>query len=83
MKSRDKCVLAINALLIGFISNACTEKAAATVYTKPERGVHLVNDSPGFSFTDESGKYYYHDMLSQYVIYDPNTSNHAWRFFSG
>ncbi|TXZ07949.1 hypothetical protein FXE63_09425 [Vibrio mimicus] len=83
MKSRDKWLLAISALLMGFILNACTEETTTTVHAKPKRGVHLVNDSPGFSFTDEAGKYYYHDTLSQYVKYDPNTSNHTWRFFSG
>lgn len=44
--------------------------------------LNIINDSPGFSFIDENGKYYYHDTLSAYSTYSPNDYHHAWRFFS-
>ncbi|WP_421338127.1 hypothetical protein [Aeromonas veronii] len=56
--------------------------AAVTATHTPPVEVHLVNDSPGFSFIDETGKYFYHDTLSQYNKYNPNNADHAWRFFS-
>ncbi|MEZ6964530.1 RICIN domain-containing protein [Aeromonas sp. S9(2024)] len=55
--------------------------AVTAEHTSPEQ-VFLVNDSPGFSFIDETGKYLYHDTLSQYNKYNPNNADHAWRFFS-
>ena len=55
--------------------------AVTAEHTSPEQ-VFLVNDSPGFSFIDEAGKYLYHDTLSQYNKYNPNNADHAWRFFS-
>ncbi|MBL0456884.1 RICIN domain-containing protein [Aeromonas enteropelogenes] len=56
--------------------------AAVTAEHTPPEQVFLVNDSPGFSFIDETGKYLYHDTLSQYNKYNPNNADHAWRFFS-
>lgn len=56
--------------------------AAITATHTPPVAVHLVNDSPGFSFIDETGKYFYHDTQSQYNEYKPNNADHAWRFFS-
>lgn len=56
--------------------------AAITATHTPPVAVHLGNDSPGFSFIDETGTYFYHDTLSQYNEYNPNNADHAWRFFS-
>ena len=72
MKSRDKCVLVINALLIGFILNACMVKNAATCIPSLHEG-NLVNDSLDFSFTGESGKYRYHDIWYVFTVSDVQT----------
>ncbi|MGL5708426.1 MAG: hypothetical protein ACRDDF_09230, partial [Aeromonas sp.] len=70
----------------GIIGLSCLSvqyaNAAVTATHTPPVAVHLVNDSPGFSFIDETGKYFYHDTLSQYNKYNPNNADHAWRFFS-
>lgn len=70
----------------GIIGLSCLSvqyaNAAVTATHTPPVAVHLVNDSPGFSFIDETGKYFYHDTFSQYDLYSPNNANHAWRFFS-
>ncbi|SLM61440.1 FIG01206208: hypothetical protein [Dickeya aquatica] len=57
------------------------QAAVTATHTSPA-AVFLTNDSPGFSFIDETGKYFYHDTLSQYNKYNPNNADHAWRFFS-
>ncbi|WP_421208330.1 RICIN domain-containing protein [Aeromonas enteropelogenes] len=66
---------------IGCFSFQYVWAAVTAEHTSPEQ-VFLVNDSPGFSFIDEAGKYLYHDTLSQYNKYNPNNADHAWRFFS-
>lgn len=59
------------------------EKAATTVHTKPQKGGLLVNNSLGFSFTDENGKYCYRDAMSQYVNYAPPILRITHGVFSG
>ncbi|WP_314925261.1 hypothetical protein [Aeromonas piscicola] len=74
-------------LIAGGMINLCLlsiphAHAAITVtHTTPQK-VYTSNDSPGFSFMDETGRYIYHDTFSQYSKYKPDNYEHAWRFVS-
>ncbi len=68
-------------IVFGCLSFQYARATVTAEHTFPEP-VYLYNDSPGFSFLDENGKYLYHDTFSQYEKYNPNNAHHAWRFFS-
>ncbi|MFM5816657.1 hypothetical protein ACET6Q_19340 [Aeromonas dhakensis] len=78
----------LNSILIaGSVINLCclsiphAEATITATHTAPKE-VYTTNDSPGFSFIDETGRYIYHDTLSQYSKYKPDDYEHAWRFVS-
>ncbi|MCY9873758.1 hypothetical protein [Vibrio barjaei] len=80
MKQRHKIFRSTLPLLLGLASLQLQANPTVSFGTPTSLNVH--NDSPGFSFIDENGKYYYHDTFSQYSTYSPNNYEHAWRFFS-
>ncbi|MDN3702239.1 RICIN domain-containing protein [Vibrio artabrorum] len=81
MKQKHKIFSSTLSLLLGLVSLQLQAKPTVSIDTPTP--LNIVNDSPGFSFVDENGKYYYHDTLSQYSTYNPNNEEHAWRFFTG
>ncbi|MCW0507484.1 hypothetical protein [Aeromonas piscicola] len=74
-------------LIAGGMINLCllsiphAHAAITATHTTPQK-VYTSNDSPGFSFMDETGRYIYHDTFSQYSKYKPDDYEHAWRFVS-